>query len=611
MQFKIFANFLDEIENTKSRNEIAEKVSNFLKNLDQQDIKPVSYMLTGKIKPDFLNIEFNFSEKQIINTIIHNIRNITKQDVLFYLNTTQSRSNNTDYLQNLENYLRKNNIDEAIYQIRQSYNINSNELTIQEVYKKLLELSQISGKGSQEKKSEVFFYLFKNLDPLSIKHIIRIIIGKTRTGLSNKTLIDAISMLITNNKSLSEQIEYKFGILPDIGEITERVTIGIKSGEKIEKILENIKPQVLVPILPKLVEREESSQKAFERIPISIVQPKLDGLRGQIHIKNREVKIYSRNLEDLTEHFPEIVESTKELFKTDSAILDSEIIGYDLQNKKFLEYQQTMTRRRKYEVDKYKESVPVVAMCFDLLFYKDIDLTNKPLNTRIKTLQDILKNKYKSRLLMLETVEIRDLNELENYFNLQLNKNLEGIIIKDPDSTYEPGTRNYKWIKLKANTVDSLVDTIDVTVMGYYYGKGSRNKFGFGALLVGIWDEEKEEYTSLAKLGSGFTEDNIETLYQQISKLETKNKPNNYNVSKDLFPDVWVEPKLILEIIADEITLSPIHTTAQTYNLKQINENKGLSVRFPRFKRIRTDKNQPTTTKEIINFYNIRKSKKQ
>lgn len=212
---------------------------------------------------------------------------------------------------------------------------------------------------------------------------------------------------------------------------------------------------------------------------------------------------------------------------------------------------------------------------------------------------------------MLETVEITELKELEKYFNLQLNKSLEGIIIKDPNSIYEPGTRNYKWIKLKANTVDSLVDTIDVVVMGYYYGKGSRNKFGFGALLVGVWDEENEEYTSLAKLGSGFTEENIETLYQQISKLETKDKPNNYNVSKDIFPDVWTEPKLILEIIADEITLSPIHTTAQTYNLKHISEHKGLSVRFPRFKRIRTDKNQPTTTKEIINFYNIRKSKKQ
>lgn len=605
MKFVEISKFLSEVEQIKSRNEIAKKIAGFIDKIPINDLKISTYFLFGKIAPDFENIKFNLSSKLV-------------EDFLIELLTIKDTQKNYE-LKNIilekeiENY-KKNigDIGEISEKVREKINTPPTNLEVFEVYQKLKNITTISGKNSISTKKNLFCELLKELDPISCKYIVRIIIGEMRTGFSEKTFLEGLSILLTGNKTIKEKLELHYGYCSDIGMFTENIIKNYQVNKNIDETLKKIIPKPFIPILPKLVERESDPAKILTRIPKCIAQPKLDGLRGQIHLENKKLKIFTRNLEDITSQFPDIIEDVLNL-KVESLILDCEIVGYDFTKETLLSYQETMQRKRKFQIEVFKDNIPAIAMCFDLIYLNGQNLTYLPLKERLNKLQELI-NTSKSNnkhIQVLETKEINTVDYLKKYFHEQIEKKLEGIIVKNPESIYEPGTRNFEWIKLKANTIDDFVDTIDVVVMGYYYGKGNRNRFGFGSLLVGVYDEENEKYTTIGKVGSGFTEEEMIQIYSDLEKISIKEKPSEYIVDKSLEPDVWTKPKIIVEIIADEITRSPVHSTAKNIeaNVEKDNSKKGLSIRFPRLKIWKRDKDKPNTTKEIIRMYEIRKQK--
>src|SRR5690606_11880488 len=156
---------------------------------------------------------------------------------------------------------------------------------------------------------------------------------------------------------------------------------------------------------------------------------------------------------------------------------------------------------------------------------------------------------------------------------------LEGVIVKKNRTTYEPGTRNFDWIKLKASSQSELVDTIDAVVMGYYFGTGARSKFGLGAILVGVYNEEEDRYESVAKVGTGITDEQFITIKNDLLGITQKNENIKYLINKSVMPDRIVEPRIVVEIEADELTISKVHTACM-----DVLEGKGISMRFPRLK---------------------------
>lgn len=274
-----------------------------------------------------------------------------------------------------------------------------------------------------------------------------------------------------------------------------------------------------------------------------------------------------------------------------------------------------MQRRRKYDIDAYAKDIPVRAMCFDVLYLNGKDITQTPIEERVSILSSLLSGEKipdqvrDGALQMLETKQMQSQEELEEYFFSKVNTGLEGIITKEANSVYQPGTRNFTWIKLKANTQSHLVDTIDVVVLGYFYGQGARNKYGFGAMLAGVYDAKLDTYYSIGKVGSGFTDEQAPTINADLQKNVVAEKPENYVVDKTLTPDVWVKPKLVMEIVADEITRSPNHTAARGIEakVKKDDSTKGLSIRFPRLKIWNRDKDYPNSVDEIVRMYELRK----
>jgi DNA ligase-1 len=261
-----------------------------------------------------------------------------------------------------------------------------------------------------------------------------------------------------------------------------------------------------------------------------------------------------------------------------------------------------MNRKRKYEIGSISKQIPVYSFSFDVLFYDGQNMMNEPFEKRYSLLKDLVKDNL--LIKATETILYENSEDLEKYFLKNVDSGLEGIIVKKEHNIYEPGTRNFNWVKLKRAMKSHLSDTIDVVVMGYYVGKGKRTQLGIGALLMGVYDEVNNEYATIAKVGTGITDVQWREINLSLENLKVLEKPPFYKVDKLLIPDFWVEPKIVSQIRADEITRSPVHTCGKD------NRGIGYALRFPRMEIFKRDKlpEDCTTVKEVIELYGIQLS---
>ena len=320
----------------------------------------------------------------------------------------------------------------------------------------------------------------------------------------------------------------------------------------------------------------------------------------QIHLQNGTVEIYSRKLEKMTHMFPEITKAAASL-KAKSAIFEGEALAYNASEKKYYSFQQTIQRKRKYGIAGMARDFPLRLFVFDLMYLNGKDLTLSPYSSRRKTLEKVFANT--EPLVPSELIYTDDPKKLDNYFTNLLGAGLEGIIAKDLSQPYVAGARKFAWIKLK-KSYGALADTVDVVIIGYYLGKGQRQEFEFGGLLAAVLNEETGEFESIAKIGSGFSEDEMQSFEKMLDEIKVKEKPKGVN--SKLTPDFWVKPAYVITVAADEITLSPMHTCGMVGDT-------GYALRFPRMMSLRDDKGSEeiTTTKEIIEMFEMQKRRKE
>lgn len=645
----LFFTTLAKIESVASRNEMTAILAEFFLEVKKEDIAAAVYLMQGRVAPSYEPIEFGMSNKSVLAALDSLALEFLSAS---FDNLPSEEFNASSLLKELGDI---GLVCETL--LHKLPSINNSFDSLKEIHENLLKITQISGAGSQLLKQESLQNILKRLNPLAGRYICRVITGELRLGVSEKTIFDALSWAIDGTKKHREIIERAYGARSDLGYISSLVKEALDSNFKdanpqekdansklatiktLTTLLSQVKLQTGVPVASKLCEREDTAKAVFKRLETCILQPKLDGMRAQIHFQRErksnsannernknvqstsfnlsestEVKqIYSRNQESLTDAFPDILEVLEHL-DCDSCIIDSEVVGYDYDSDSYLSYQETMTRRRKHGVSDAQTAVPLKSMAFDLLYLNGEDLTETPVEVRLEKLKTLLENsKNQNRISLLETVVVNSENELEEYFQAQIAQGLEGILCKKMGTNYAPGSRNYDWIKLKANTQESLVDTIDVVVIGYFAGTGERAKYGFGSLLTAVYDDQLDMFVSVAKVGSGFTDELAPQIRGDLERLRVNNKPENVEVVKSLTPDYWVTPEIVIEVVADEITRSPAHVAAK--NLKADFEKdlsgKGLSLRFPRIKIWNRDKraNQATNTKELLRLFELRKNR--
>ena len=589
MKFENLGKILERIENINSRNEITKVLSELFLQLEPIEAKVCSYLLLGRLVPTYQSLEFNMATKTIIKAISLAF-NVSETDVV-------------------KRYEEVGDIGQII--ISFSTNIRSDFSTTY-VFDSLTDIAKDSGTGSIDRKIVALSKLLKGLDNLSAKYVVRIIEKKLRLGFSEMTIIDSLSYMFKNDKSLREVFEDAFNVSADIGNL-----VFLAKTRQVEDI-EKIEVCVGVPIRSALPERIPSINELFEKLGEHLAEPKFDGIRAQIHLDKSKVieteqdmqgslfvdkkpkyfvKIFSRSMEDITEMLPEIVDATLNL-NVDSVILDCEVIGFNPVTKELLSFQETIKRRRKYGVKDKTDSIPLKAFAFDMLYLNGKSLIKVPFNLRRNQMEKVLK--FESLINLIEINQVKTEKELQTIWQKYVDMGLEGVISKKEDAIYTPGKRNFNWIKLKKVNESSVEDTLDCIVMGYYLGKGARQKFGIGGFLVGVLDNESGEVQSLSKVGTGLTDEEWVHLKHKIDNITTKDKPKNYVVDKSLFPDVWALPELVVEIKADEITLSPMHKACSQF----LDNNKGLALRFPRLIKIRDKKiDDSTSSFEVYRIY--------
>ena len=358
LNFKKLCNYFVNIENTSSRIEIQSQLCSLFKEVDENTIDKLIYVLDGKVDPGYINSTFNFGEK----TFIHILCDI------FEKNDTEIRNLVTQFgdLGLVYEFLKKGQDGEGVL--------------FSEVYNSLKKITQISGKSSMENKSNIVKEMLLKFTPLEGKFYIRMILGKLRLGFSNKTILDALSCVISKDRSSKKNIESAYAKCSDLGKVAQIAIFHFKD-------LENLGIVPGIPIFSKLVERSSSFDDALNRYGHVFAQPKLDGMRCQIHITpSKEIYLFSRNLENITDMFPDLVDNLKKMQLNGGVILDSEIVGFNPSNNKLLTFQETIKRKRKYEVSFFQQDIPIKVFVFDVMFYNSKSLIDVPLKERLDIL---------------------------------------------------------------------------------------------------------------------------------------------------------------------------------------------------------------------------------
>src|SRR3990167_2261193 len=447
------------------------------------------------------------------------------------------------------------------------------------------------GEGMVEKKIVSLASLLSNTSGKEARHLVRIPLGATRLGVGDPTILDAFAKLKLGDKSKRKLLEGAYNKVSDLGLIGE-----VLWGKGLKGVAE-LDVMVGRPLRSQLCERLTDSKTILEKLDGLVhVQYKYDGFRVQIHKNGDKVRFFSRNLEETTPMFPEIVEGVLKQVKAKTIILDSEALAFNPESEEFLPFQETTKRRRKYEIEKMQKQLPLKAFVFDVMYIDGKSLVDTPLKERIEILNKFIEG---DEILIPQPGEyVSDHLRLEKIFQESLAKGLEGVITKRPDSKYEAGARNFNWIKLKRHSSGELKDTIDCVILGYIFGKGKRADFGAGALLVGVYDDKKDEFVTVSKIGTGLSDEEWRGIEVKSQKLKVKSKPARVNSL--IIPSVWVQPQIVIEVLADEITRSPLHTAGQD------ELGIGYALRFPRLVRFREADKRPedaTTVKELISLF--------
>ena len=579
MKFSIISDAFQQMEATSKRLEVTDILVKLIQEIPEDVIAKAIYLIQGKLRPNFEGVELGIAEKLVM-------RAMSKSSGIPLKKIEDDYNKGGDLGQTAENILQQ--------KIQTTF--ASEVITLEKVYDTLFKISKLEGKGSQEMKMKYVSSMLNDATPQESKFILKILLGTLRLGIAENTVMDALAIAFTGKKENREIIENAYNVSSDLGKVAEVISTG--GVEEIEKF----QIKLFSPIRPMLADRIKSGEETVEKFQEKFAaEYKLDGERAQIHKQKDKIEIFSRSLEIITSYYPDIVEKISKLIISEDVILEAEVVAMNSNSGDFLPFQELMHRRRKYEIEEAVTKYPITVNFFDVLFSEGKNCMDMRYEERRELLEKIIKQDDFARLIPMSIIESKEqvLEVLEN----SINSGCEGLMLKHLDSTYRAGIRGSNWLKLKREYQNELGDSLDLVVVGAFFGKGRRTG-KYGTLLLSTYNDEEDVFPSICKVGTGFTDESLDQLYQILSPKVTLKK--NPRIVSEMEADVWFEPELVIEIVASEITQSPIHKTA----LDKIKEGTGLALRFPKFTgKIRTEKNSEdaSTDEEVIALYKVQK----
>jgi len=573
MTFAQLSHHFDRIQALSGRIAITQELAAIFARCTPEEAHIVSYLVLGQLRPAYYGTYFYIAHKGMCG-IVARVLEISSDELQYRLQQYGDLGTI---------------ISHGSWHIQEYLDITT-------VYDQLERFENISGAGSQEEKADYLVQIIQSVTPQSARYIVRIMLGKLRLGFSEMTIVDALSWYVAGTKKHKEAIEYAFHRCADIGRIARAIVqYGIEG-------VAHIDVELGIPVRMAAAERLSSFQAVINRLGVCAVQPKLDGFRLQVHIwrENAEptMRFFSRNLADMSHMFPDIRQALEQL-DVQSVIIEGEAVAYDVSTGYYLPFQETMKRRRKYDVQQAINQYPLSFMVFDILYHNGASILHWSHTQRRALLKQLLDSQADQRVRLVEEERVHNEQELSTYFHHMITAGLEGVVVRSLDAPYQPGKRSYNWIKLKRKQANQLEDTLDCVVLGYYYGHGRRAAFGIGAFLVGVYNADTNTFETIAKVGTGLHDTGWQELKRTCDRYRVDHMPSYVHCHRDLMPDVIIEPHVVVVIGADEITQSPLHTAGRG------DTDTGLALRFPRFIEYRIDKSaqEATTVAEVRYLY--------
>ncbi len=578
MFYQVLAQAYDEIESTSGTLDKIQLYSDMLKDAEPAEIVKIVALTMGKLHPDWKSEpEIGIAEKMAIQ-VVATAASVPEKVVRELLRETGDIGST----------------GEALLQESAQATLFAEDLTVSIVYNALELTAKLSGPGSNKAKVSKLAGLLTDATPIEARYILRTVTGSLRLGLGDMGIIDSFSTAFTGNRDARSDIEAAFNVCSDLGHVANvLVENGIDA-------VRAIHTQVGIPIRMMAAKKLSDAEEIMEKIgKKAFVEYKYDGERVQAHKNGNEVILYSRRQEVITHQYPDVVQLILKNIKADSCVLEGECVAIDPETGKMKPFQELMRRRRKTNIESMQKEVPVALFVFDILYLNGEDVTARPMLDRRKLMEETIEVSDRVSLTIGEFTE--DPNRLYEIFEEAINTGYEGVIAKaiHENSKYQAGARSWLWIKLKASYTEGLADSADLVIVGAIHGRGKRTGF-YGAILASAYDDMTDTYPTVCKIGTGFTEEMLTEFKERLDKhkIETKNP----KVISGIDADVWFEPVEVIEVLGDEITLSPTHPAGKG----RIKGDAGLAIRFPRFTgKWRDDKDptQATTVDDLIEAF--------
>ncbi|KAK1835114.1 ATP-dependent DNA ligase [Podospora conica] len=629
---------------TTKRLIIMEHCSLFLRQvmrLTPDDLLPTVLLMINKLAPDYAGIELGIGESLIMKAIGEStgrslavIKADQKEIGDLGLVAVKSRST-------------------------QPTMFKPKPLTIQGVHKGLMGIATMSGNGAQGRKVDAIKKLLSSADsanpgkvditkdkggPSEAKYLVRFLEGKLRLGLAERTVLVSLAQAVVAHEAFQKNKVPSTADIDKAESILKTVYSELPSYDVIipaivehgiMNLRDHCKLRPGVPLKPMLAKPTKAITEVLDRFENQTFtcEYKYDGERAQIHYvaKGSEEKlsqatqsagkevgggvasIFSRNSEDLSKKYPDILAKLSTWVKEDttSFVLDCESVGWDVVEKKVLPFQQLMTRKKK-DVKIEDVKVKVCVFAFDLLYLNGEAVVEKPLRER----RDLLHKAFQpieGEFAFATSMDGQELDDIQTFLDESVKASCEGLMVKMLDGTesgYEPSKRSRNWLKIKKDYLSGIGDSLDLVVLGAYYGKGKRTSV-YGAFLLACYNPSSDSYETVCNIGTGFSEAVLEELHKQLSDIVIdRPKPFYTHASSGQHqPDVWFEPRYVWEVKTADLTLSPRYKAGIKEGVDPAGE-KGISLRFPRFIKVRDDKkpDEATSSRQVAEMYRKQES---
>lgn len=572
MKLSELTDFFEQLDKLTSRNAMIDILAELFKaSSDPGEIRLIVYLSEGIMLPPYEATEIGISEQLMARAI------------------AEATGESIDHVKELYR-----DIGDYGSVAEKLIGWQGESISVTEAYQALLELARTAGKGSIDAKVSGLAALIRKLGPKEARYVLRIPIGKLRLGIGDPTIMDGLSNAYAGNRSLRPVIEHAYDLCSDMGTVAY-----ILYAEGPER-LKAFEVRVGDPIRVELAERAETMEDILRRLGKCAVEPKYDGFRCQVHKDGDNVSVFTRNLENATHMFPEVIATTLKQIKADRAIFEGEAISYDPDTGEFHPFQVTVQRKRKHLVAMKEEELPLRLMAFDCLYKDGEEVLEKPYIRRREILQELISPD--TTIQITEALITDKAEEISAFFDSMVSAGLEGIMAKKLSSPYQAGRRTFDWIKFKRNYPSELRDTVDCTIVGYFAGRGKRAQWGIGSVLCAVYNKEKDTFETVTRVASGLPDQGWREMKTMLDEIRVDERsPRVDSVYK---PDVWVEPTYVTEVLADEITRSPSHTAGRD------GSKTGYALRFPRIvTAVRADRKpeDSTTVDEIKHLYELQR----